>query len=71
MVCRYRCGESLVEKALDVDLPTPFKRMSFREALDRYGIDKPDTLRHELADSPRNSCQQFQVFSGAVANGGV
>ena len=29
--------------ALNIDVPTPFKRISFEEALNRYGIDKPDT----------------------------
>src|SRR5438034_2070831 len=28
--------------ALTIDVPTPFQRLSFQQALDRYGIDKPD-----------------------------
>ncbi|MCP5521765.1 MAG: aspartate--tRNA ligase [Verrucomicrobiales bacterium] len=59
--------------SLGIDVPTPFKRLSFQEALDRYGIDKPDT-RFEMhiqdfTEEFRNS--QFKVFSGAVAGGGV
>src|SRR5690349_23819482 len=59
--------------ALDVDVPTPFKRMSFKEALDRYGIDKPDTrFGMELVDFTEEfRASSFKVFSGAIANGGV
>lgn len=59
--------------ALNQDIPLPFRRVSFKEALDRYGIDKPDTrFGMELVDFTevfRSS--SFKVFSGAVANGGV
>jgi aspartyl-tRNA synthetase len=54
-------------------LATPFPRMSFREAMNRYGSDKPDTRSTmELADVSeifRNST--FGVFAAAVAGGGV
>jgi aspartyl-tRNA synthetase len=58
--------------ALDIDLPTPFKRLSFEEALNRFGIDKPDTrLGMELVDFTEEfRASKFKVFSGAVANGG-
>ena len=37
--------------ALDMDIPTPFKRLRFEEAMNRYGIDKPDTrFGMELVD---------------------
>jgi aspartyl-tRNA synthetase len=59
--------------ALNIDIPTPFKRMPFQEAINRYGIDKPDTrFGMELVDFTeefRNS--KFKVFGGAVANQGV
>src|ERR1041384_6733810 len=35
--------KGLWQTALNIDVPPPFKRMIFREAIDRYGIDKPDT----------------------------
>lgn len=59
--------------ALNVDVPTPFKRLTFHEALDRYGIDKPDTrFGMELVDFTEEfRTSTFKVFSGAVANGGV
>jgi aspartyl-tRNA synthetase len=59
--------------ALDLDIPTPFPRMPFVEALNRFGSDKPDTrFGLELADFTglfRGSA--FKVFSGTVAGGGV
>jgi aspartyl-tRNA synthetase len=59
--------------ALDIDIPTPFKRVSFREALNRYGIDKPDTrFGIELEDFTEEfRASSFKVFSGAIAAGGV
>jgi aspartyl-tRNA synthetase len=59
--------------ALNVDVPSPFKRLTFQEALDRYGIDKPDTrFGMELTDFTEEfRASTFKVFSGAVANGGV
>src|SRR6476659_7197994 len=51
----YALIEGLLKRvwktALNMDIPTPFKRMSFNEALNRYGIDKPDTrFEMELVD---------------------
>src|SRR5204863_972474 len=41
----YALVEGLLKRvwkvALNVDIPTPFKRMTFEEAINRYGIDKP------------------------------
>src|SRR5512136_2906290 len=47
--------------------------MSFREALDRSGIDKPDTrFGLELVDFTEEfRTSSFKVFSGTIANGGV
>ena len=59
--------------ALNIDLQAPFKRISFDEALNRYGIDKPDTrFGMELVDFTEEfRTSTFKVFSGTVANGGV
>ena len=56
-----------------VDIQTPFVRMSYDEAMNRYGSDKPD-LRFamelvDLSDIFRGS--QFKVFRGALDAGGV
>jgi aspartyl-tRNA synthetase len=59
--------------ALDLDIPTPFQRLSFQQALNRFGSDKPDArFAMELADLTgefRGSA--FKVFSGTIASGGV
>jgi aspartyl-tRNA synthetase len=73
----YRVIEGLLQRiwkvALNKDIPVPFKRMSFHEALDRFGIDKPDTrFGIELADFTEEfRGSTFKVFSGAVSHGGV
>ena len=73
----YALIEGLLKRvwktALGMDIPTPFKRISFEEALNRYGIDKPDTrFGMKLVDFTEDfKASTFKVFSGAVANGGV
>lgn len=56
-----------------VDLPRPFPRLTYAEAMDRYGCDKPDTRYGlELVDvSDLVKDSGFKVFSGAVASGGI
>jgi aspartyl-tRNA synthetase len=73
----YALIEGLLKRvwktALNQDVPVPFKRISFEEALNRYGIDKPDTrFGMELVDFTEEfKTSTFKVFSGAIANGGV
>ena len=73
----YALIEGLLKRvwktALNMDIPTPFKRISFEEALNRWGIDKPDTrFGMELVDFTEEfRSSSFKVFSGAVSNGGV
>jgi aspartyl-tRNA synthetase len=73
----YALIEGLLKRvwktALNMDVPTPFKRITFEEALNRYGIDKPDTrFGMELVDFTEEfRASKFKVFSGAVAAGGV
>jgi aspartyl-tRNA synthetase len=73
----YNLIEGLLKRiwktALNIDVPTPFKRISFEEALNRFGIDKPDTrFGMELVDFTEEfKSSTFKVFSGAIANGGV
>jgi aspartyl-tRNA synthetase len=73
----YNLIEGLLKRvwkvALGMDVPTPFKRMSFEEAMNRYGIDKPDTrFGMELVDMTEDfRGSTFKVFSGAIAAGGV
>jgi aspartyl-tRNA synthetase len=61
------------KEGFDIDLPTPFPRMSFEEAIERYGSDKPD-LRFgmELVDLTEHAGNSaFKVFAGAVETGGI
>lgn len=69
-------NEGLIRKVfkdvLDVDIPTPFPRLPYREAMDRFGSDKPD-LRfgmeiRDLTDTVRGS--DFVVFNSAIDAGG-
>ncbi len=57
----------------DIEIKTPFDRLTYREALDRYGSDKPDRrFAMELVDLGevfRNS--SFKVFRNALDAGGV
>ncbi|WP_102274451.1 aspartate--tRNA ligase [Cytobacillus massiliigabonensis] len=57
-------------KGLDVQIPFP--QMTYQEAMDRYGSDKPDTrFEMELTDlSEIVKDSSFKVFAGAVASGG-
>src|SRR6266446_952914 len=73
----YALIEGLLQRiwkiALNIDVPTPFKRLSHQEAINRFGIDKPDTrFEMELVDFTEefrgSSCK---VFSGTIANHGV
>lgn len=58
---------------LDVQLPTPFPRMSYDDALRRFGTDKPDLrFEMELADlSTLFEGTEVGVFAGALAAGGA
>ena len=54
-------------------IPTPFPRMRFIEAMERFGVDKPDTrFGLELVDLSEDFKQsQFKVFRGVIDSGGV
>jgi aspartyl-tRNA synthetase len=56
-----------------VDIPRPFPRLTYADAISRYGSDKPDTrFGLELVDvSDLVKDSGFKVFSGAVADGGL
>ncbi|NEO23224.1 aspartate--tRNA ligase [Moorena sp. SIO4A5] len=56
-----------------IDIPRPFPRLTYAEAMERYGSDKPDTrFGLELVNvSDLMKDSGFKVFSGAVKTGGV
>ncbi len=70
-------NEGLVKRVfkdvLDYDVPTPFERLTFNEAMARFGSDKPDTRFGlelcDLSDLLKNC--EFKVFAGALEKGSV
>ncbi len=68
-----RLLQYIFKEALDIDVKTPFARMPWQEAMDRFGSDKPD-LRfgmelHDITDVVKGC--GFGVFTGAIENGGT
>lgn len=62
----------IFKEAIGVDVPLPIPRMTWQEAMDRYGSDKPDTrFGMELKDVSHvvENCG-FGVFTGALLGGG-
>ncbi|MDD2989195.1 MAG: aspartate--tRNA ligase [Zoogloea sp.] len=63
---------SIFKEVLSVELPNPFPRMSYGEAMDRFGSDKPDlrvTLElTDVTDAVKDVA--FKVFSGPATSGG-
>src|SRR5438477_9856381 len=64
---------AIFKAARNVDIKTPFDRLSYREALDRYGSDKPDRrFGMELVDLGEDfRSSSFKVFRGALDAAGV
>lgn len=68
-----RLLQAMFKEILDVDIPLPMPRMTWQEAMDRFGSDKPDTrFGMELVDVTKvvDGCG-FGVFTGAIENGGT
>ncbi|MBS0372456.1 MAG: aspartate--tRNA ligase [Proteobacteria bacterium] len=63
---------TIFKEVLSVDLPNPFPRMTYAEAMDRFGSDKPDlrvTLElTDVTDAVKDVA--FKVFSGPANSGG-
>ncbi len=60
------------KEILDIELEVPFPRLTYAEAVARYGTDKPDVRFgmeiHDISDIVAES--EFRVFSNAIAEGG-
>ncbi|MGN0695170.1 MAG: aspartate--tRNA ligase, partial [Oscillospiraceae bacterium] len=62
----------LFKEILDIDIPTPLPRMTYTDAMNRFGSDKPDTrFGMEITDISDivKDCG-FGVFTSAIENGG-
>lgn len=64
--------KKLFKEILGMDIPLPLRRITYREAMSRYGSDKPDTRfgleLQDVSDLVKNS--GFKVFRNAVEEGG-
>ena len=65
--------KSLFKDVLDKEVNTPFPRMTYKDAVDRFGLDKPDIRfgleLKEISDIVKGS--GFKVFSSVVKKGGI
>ena len=63
----------LFEELKGLDLKRPFQRLTYEEAMNRFGSDKPDMrFGLEIRDlTPVLRSSQFKVFAGAIQKGGV
>ncbi len=64
---------TLWKEVLGIELQLPLRRMTYVEAMDKYGVDKPD-LRLDLTlcdvtEAFKNS--GFKIFEGVIASGGI
>ena len=64
--------KKVFKEILNIDIKLPLRRLSFNEAMTRYGSDKPDTrFSMELQDLTKIfKNTEFKVFSSAIENGG-
>ena len=67
-----RMMKKVMKDVKGIEIETPFQRMKYTEAMDRFGSDKPDVrFGLELQDiSSLVANSSFKVFSGAIENGG-
>ncbi len=67
-----RLIQAVMKQVKGIEVEAPFQRMSYQEAMARYGSDKPDVRFGlelvQLSDIVKDS--SFKVFSGAIENGG-
>lgn len=68
-----RLLKTIFKNALNIDIELPIQRISYQEAMDKYGSDKPD-IRFgfeliDVSDIVKNS--SFKVFSSTVEGGGI
>lgn len=64
---------SMFKAGQGIDIPLPFPRMTYQEAMDRFGSDKPDTrFGNEIVDMADVFAKsEFKIFRTTLENGGV
>ena len=69
---KERLIKKVFKEILDVDVPIPMQRMKYKDAMERYGSDKPDVRfgmeLHNITDIVRET--EFVVFKNAIEAGG-
>ena len=64
--------KKLMKETLNIEIPTPLPKMTYADAMNKYGSDKPDTrfdmLIQDISDWAAET--DFAVFKGAVEDGG-
>ncbi len=68
-----RMIKSIMKKVKNVDLVDPFPRITYKQAMDKYGIDKPDTRfdMHLVDITDIAAKTAFTVFTSNIENGGI
>lgn len=68
-----RLVQSIFKEAIDVNISLPLKRMTYNEAMERFGSDKPDLrFGFEIIDITEVvSGSEFSVFNNAIESGGT
>lgn len=65
--------KAIARECMDIELKTPFPIITHKEAIDKYGIDKPDIrfelFLHEITDIAEQS--NFEVFKSIIKEGGI
>ncbi|MEO6774970.1 MAG: aspartate--tRNA ligase [Kofleriaceae bacterium] len=65
--------QRLWKDVLGIDLTLPLRRMTYAEAMDKYGVDKPDLrcdlVLHDVTAAAKTS--GFKIFEGAIETGGI
>jgi len=63
----------IFREVMNIELALPFKKLTYNEAIDRYGLDRPDTrfdlFLVDITDIMKNS--KFKVFQDVVSRGGI
>jgi aspartyl-tRNA synthetase len=68
-----RMIKHVMKQVKNVDLTDPFPRITYKQAMDKYGVDKPDTRfgMHLINITELANTTSFGVFTSNIENGGI